>query len=533
MTGLSGTASLLRLAARRDRVLIPTSALALVVVVAGSAQATVALYPDESAALAPLRAVLANPALTALYGPITSESLDSFATFKTILTGAVFLCLLAYVVVRRHTRTEEEEGRLELLGAGAIGRRAPLAAAVLLGTVAVLGTALLTMVGAIAAGLGRTGSVALGVSWIVMGLTWVGVTAVAAQLTETARGTAGFALGALALAYLLRALGDVAADDSPLRLLTWLSPLGWGEKVAPYGANRFWLLAVGLVAYAALLIAAFVLQSRRDLGAGILPSRVGPARGRLHSSLALTLRLARGTLVGWFVAFVVLGAVVGSLAGNVQSFLDSPETADLLRKMGGSDGSIVDTFFATEIHVAAVAAAALGISLVTRLRTEETAGLAEAVLATTVPRRRWALEHLVVAMAGTAVLMACLGVVAGALDSGRTGDVAGSIGRLSGAALSTLPAVWVCIAVAAVLIGVAPRFTGVSWAVLIAFFTLGEFGDLLGLPAVVSGLSPFAHLPSLPGGETAVGASLVLLGVAALCAAIGLEGLRRRDLPFG
>lgn len=125
MTGLSGTGSLLRLAARRDRVLIPVSALALVFVVAGSAQATVALYPDVAAAMAPLRAVLANPALTALYGPITSESLDSFATFKTLLMGAVFLCFLAYVVVRRHTRTEEEEGRLELLGAGAIGRRAP------------------------------------------------------------------------------------------------------------------------------------------------------------------------------------------------------------------------------------------------------------------------------------------------------------------------------------------------------------------------------------------------------------------------
>ena len=392
MTGLSGTGILLRLAARRDRLLIPLSAVALVFVVAGSAQATVALYPDPSAALAPIRTIVANPALQALYGPITSDSLDSLATFKTILLGAVFLCLLAYVVVRRHTRAEEEDGRLELLGAGAIGRRAPLAAAVLLGTVAVLGTALLTTVGAIAVGLDRTGSVALGVAWIVMGLTWVGVTAVAAQLTETARGTAGLALGALAVAYLVRAVGDVAADDSPLRLLTWLSPLGWGVKVAPYGANRLWVLAVGLAAYALLLVLAFVLQARRDLGAGILPSRVGPERGNLRSSLALMLRLARGTFVGWFVAFVVLDAVVGSLAGNVQSFVDSPETADLLRRMGGGRGSIIDTFFATEMHAAAVAAAALGISLVTRLRTEETAGRAETLLSTGLPRWRWALD---------------------------------------------------------------------------------------------------------------------------------------------
>ncbi len=533
MTGLSGTGLLLRLAARRDRLLIPLSALGLVFVVAGSAQATVALYPDPSAAIAPLRTIMANPALQALYGPITSETLDSLATFKTILTGAVFLCLLAYVVVRRHTRTEEEEGRLELLGAGAIGRQAPLAAAVLLGSVAVLGTALLTTVGAIAAGLDRTGSVALGVAWVVTGLTWVGVTAVAAQLTETARGTAGLALGALALAYLLRAFGDVAVADSPARLLTWISPLGWGVKVAPYGANRLWLLAVGLVAYALLLVLAFALQGRRDLGAGILPSRVGPARGALRTSLALMLRLARGTFVGWLVAFVVLGAVVGSLAGNVQSFVESPETADLLRKMGGGEGSIIDTFFATEIHVAAVAAAALGVSLVTRLRTEETAGRAETVLATGLPRWRWALEHIVVAMAATTVLMVSLGVVAGAMDASRTGDAAASIGALTSAGLSTLPAVWVCIGVAAVLFGLAPRFTGAAWVALIVFLTLGEFGDLLGLPSVVSGLSPFAHLPALPGGEVAVGSALVLVGVAVACAAAGLVGLRRRDFPAG
>ncbi|WP_139142702.1 hypothetical protein [Humibacillus sp. DSM 29435] len=301
--------------------------------------------------------------------------------------------------------------------------------------------------------------------------------------------------------------------------------------MAPYGANRFWLLAVGLAAYAALLVLAFALQGRRDLGAGILPSRVGPARGHLSSSLALTLRLARATLVGWFAAFVVLGAVVGSLAGNVQSFLDSPETTDLLRKMGGCEGSLIDTFFATEIHVAAVAVAALGISLVTRMRAEETGGRAETVLATGVPRWRWAVEHIVVAVVATAGLMLCLGVVAGAMDAGRTGDAASLIGRLTGAGLSTLPAVWVCIGVATVLFGLVPRFTGVAWAVLVAFFALGEFGELLGLPSVVSGLSRFAHLPALPGGQVAVGTALVLVGVAVASLVAGPAGLTRRDLP--
>ncbi len=185
---------------------------------------------------------LSNPALVAMYGPISSLGIDSIATFKSVLLGGVFLALLAYVVVRRHTRTEEEAGRLELLGAGVVGRRAALTAAVLLGTFAVLLTVVLTVVWSIAVGLDPAGSVALGVTWLVIGLSWVGVTAVAAQLTSSTRGTAGWSLGALAVAFLVRAVGDTAAADSPARFLSWLTPLGWGVKVSPFGENRYWVV---------------------------------------------------------------------------------------------------------------------------------------------------------------------------------------------------------------------------------------------------------------------------------------------------
>jgi len=529
-SGLTGTARLLRLAGRRDRVLIPVSALTLAAVVAGSAQATFDLYPDRSMAGGALRETLDNPAIVAIYGPVASATIDALATFKTVLMGGVFLCMLAYVVVRRHTRSEEEEGRLELLGSGVVGRRAPLAAAVLLATAAVLGTAVLTTLGAVAVGLDPGGSVALGVSWTVMGLTWVGVTAVAAQLTESARGTAGFALGALAVAYMLRALGDAAGDDSPVRFLTWLSPLGWGELVQPYGANRTWLLLVGVLAYAVLLLVAFALLERRDLGAGVLPSRPGPARGSVRTVGGLTRRLARGTLIGWTVGFVVLGVVVGSLGGSVQSFVDSPEIADMLRKLGGGSGSITDTFFATELRFAAIGAAALGIALTTRMRTEETTGRLEAVLATPATRLQWAMSHLLGALAATAFVLAVVGLAAGVIDGQRTGDVGGSAARMLGAALSALPAVWVCVAVAVLLVGLVPRLTGLAWGVLIGFLVLGEFGVIMGLPSWLTAVSPFDHLSQLPGGTLEVAPLVGLAVVAACIAAVGLTGLTRRDI---
>lgn len=531
MSGFTGTGALLRLAARRDRVLIPVSVLALVVLVAGSAQATIDLYPTTESALGAMGDIVTNPALVAMYGPLTSPTIDSFSVFKTILLGGVFLCLLAYIVVRRHTRTEEEEGRLELVGAGVVGRRAPLAAAILLGVLAVLVTCVLTTGSAIAVGLDRTGSVALGVAWLTMGLTWVGVTAFAAQLTETARGTAAFSLGALAVAFLLRAVGDTAEEGSPLTFLTWLSPIGWGEKVSPYGANQLWPLLLGIAAFGLLCVAAFSLLERRDLGAGVIPPRPGPARSRMRTVEAFTAYLARGTVIGWVITAVVLGSVVGSIAGNVQSLMDSPQTAEMLRKLGGGAGMIVDVFFSAELHIASVAVAAMGISLVTRLRSEETSLRGESVLATSVTRVRWALSHIGVAVLATTLVMVLVGIAAGLADSQRTGDAAGSIGRLVGASIVTLPAIWVCVGIALVFVGLLPRHTGLVWAVLIGFLLLGEFGAIFGLPEWVQSLSPFGHVPGLPAADLVMTPLVTLTAIAAGLVLVGTGALRQRDFP--
>ena len=158
MSSLTGTGILLRLAWRRDRVLIPASLLALTALSVGSAQATIDLYPTDQAAVDGLGSVLGNPSIVAMYGPIAAENRDALSVFKTVLMGAVFVGLLAYAVVRRHTRVEEEVGRLELVGAGVVGRRAPLTAAMTLASLAVVGAGLLTTAGLIAVGLDATGS---------------------------------------------------------------------------------------------------------------------------------------------------------------------------------------------------------------------------------------------------------------------------------------------------------------------------------------------------------------------------------------
>ena len=134
------------------------------------------------------------------------------------------------------------------------------------------------------------------------------------------------------------------------------------------------------------------------------------------------------------------------------------------------------------------------------------------------------------AVLASAAVMLVSAVVAGLVHGADAGDVSGAVARLTGAALSTLPAVWVVLAVAVLLYGAVPRLTGLAWAALIVFLLLGEFGDLLDLPSWLVDLSPFAHLPALPGGVLEWTPLVGLAVVAAVACGAGLAALARRDI---
>ncbi len=530
-TRLAGFSHLLRLAWRRDRILIPSSVLGLVLLAVGSAQATLALYPTDESASEGLAGVLSNPSVIALYGPVASNTADALAVFKTVMMGAFLTAVLGFVVVRRHTRTEEDEGRLELLGAGVVGRWSALAAAVTLGTVAVVAASVLSGLGLAALGMDPLGSIAFAVSWLTAGLAMVGVSAVAVQLASTTRGAAGLGFGFLGAMFALRALADSADTGTFVHGLGWLSPLGWTGRVEAYGANRTWLLLPGLLTLAVGVAVAVVLLDRRDLGAGLLPARDGPSRGgwMLGNPFTLVTRLARGTIIGWTVGMVLGGLVVGSLIGSVSDMVDDPAIRDLLEKLGGSTGSVEDVYLATEIHFVAVAVAAAGIALVLRLVGAERSGLGEVVLSTPTSRLRWFGAHVALPVVLTTALMALVGVVVG-LVGPTVSATAPSVGASVGATTAALPAIWVMTGVAAFLVGALPRFAPFAWGVLIVTFMLTEIGPLTKLPSWLVNVSPFTHLSPLPGGQFEVVSAGILTLLALLLIGAGYWAYHHRDV---
>lgn len=529
MSRLAGTASLVRLALRRDRIVMPLWVAAFVLMAASSASAVHGLYPTMTSRLMAALDVNSSGALVALYGRIYDPtSLGALAMFKLTAFGAAMVGVASIVTVVRHTRSEEEHGRLELVGAAVVGRFAALTAALLVVAAADLVLGGLTAAGLAAEGLPIAGSLAFGLSWAAVGIAFAALAAAAAQLTGSARTATGVSLAVLGGAYLLRAMGDAAAAGGP-RWLSWLSPVGWGQQVRAFAGERWWVLAL-LAAFAlAAVVAAYVLAAHRDLGAGLVPDRPGPARASaaLGGPFGLAWRLQRGAFVFWLACFVLLGAVLGSIATNVADFMDSPQARELFLRLGGQKG-LIDAYLAAELGFTGVIASAFGIQAALRLHAEEDGGRLEPLLATATTRRRWAASHVVIALAGTAALLAAGGLAAGVTYSLQAGDSSLVWPVLQGA-LVQLPAACVLTGVAVALFGLAPRLSAAAWGVLAAFVMLGEIGPVLQLPQALLDLSPFAHTPKLPGSALAWTPLLWLTAVAVALLAAGLAGFRRRD----
>jgi ABC-2 type transport system permease protein len=528
MSALAGTGALLGAALRRDRVVLPAWIYGTVALAASTALSADRLYPTAASRAELAASIEANGSVRALTGqPFDLSTVGGYTAWRVGGYIALVAGLMSLLLVVRHSRAEEEAGRAELVGAGATGRHAVLAAALAVAGLADLVAAGLITAILLGAGEPLAGAVALGAAAGAAGLVFAGVAAVTAQVASTARAASGAAGAVLAAAFLVRGIGDVRGGAP-----SWLSPLGWAEQVRPYAGDRWAVLLLPLAAVVLLVAAAAALLPRRDLGAGLLPVRPGPAEAapRLRGPLALAWRLQRGTLLGWTVGVAAGGLAVGSVAADVGGLIEESQAADVFRRLGGGASDLVTAYLSSVIGLVALVTAGYAIQAVLRVRAEETSQRAEPVLAAAVSRTRWAGAHVLLAAAGSAWLMLVLAVTTGLLHGARVGDVGGQVRSLVAASLAQVPAVWVLAGLAVALTGVLPRLVGLGWAALGACLAVGQLGEVLELPDGVLDLSPFRHVPSLPVGAVSVLPLAMLLAVAAVLAGAGLSGLRRRDI---
>ena len=532
MSTLTGTGALARLILRLDRVRLPIWIIVMGLVPVGTASAFQSLYTSDAERAQFAATISANPAFTALLGPLYDSSVGGLTAWRVGTLGSFILGIMAVLTVIRHTRDDEETGRRELLGSTVLGRNAPLAAAMLVTTATGLLIGVFVTAGLGGLGLPWTGAIAFGAGFVAVTVAFAAVGALAAQLTQAGSTGRGVGIGVVGVFFLVRMAGDASAANG-LGWLSWLSPIGWFSRLRPFAGEQWWVFALWVGFAAVVLAAAVAISARRDVGEGAFPPRPGPARAArwLRNPAGLAWRLHRGSLIGWTIGLAVLGAVYGGAADSIADILrDSPQLEEMFENLGGAQ-TLTDTFFSVAVGIIAIIAAAYSIRSVLKLKSEEDELRAELVLATATPRPRYAWSHLFYGVVGPVVILAVAGVVAGATYGSMIGDIGGQVPRVLVAAMAQVPAVWVVTGITMALYGILPRWSSVSWGVLATCLILGQLGQILRFPQWSLNLSPFSHVPLIPAEDVSATPFLALLAVGVALVVAGLVGFRNRDIP--
>ncbi|MFT4211745.1 MAG: polyketide antibiotic transporter [Microbacterium sp.] len=535
---MNGLGPLLRQRLRRDR-------LQLLLWILGTALLAYAGYAGVSQSYGTfedrqnvLAAALANPVILMFRGLPSGPAEGAFVAFEVLPWLAMLAALMSVFLAVRHTRGDEEAGRAELVSATPAARVAPTIATIVHGVLANLVLGALTGLALAATGLDAGGSLLMGAAAGATGVAFLGIALVAAQLMRTSRGASSLSVWVLVAAFVVRGFGNAAgvAGDDLTHLTsawpTWISPFGWAEQTRPYDADLWWPALLALGVGLALALTAALLQSARDLGAGFLPERRGPAAARpgLRTAHALVWRLAAGSIVGWAVGAALTGLLATTLGSIVDQVAGSnPAVAQILEKIASS-GSLEEATVGVFFTMLGILAACCAVQTVVRARQEEAHGTAEALLASAVGRVRWLTGYLVVATCAVLVVVAVAMLAAYAGIATNDGDA--SLYRVvTVAGLGQLAAASVFTAVTALVFVLAPRQTiGVAWALVLAGTMLGMFGPLLGLPGWSTDISPFAVTPTVSGGEVDVRGLWWLLLVIAAGAGAAITLMRRREL---
>ena len=269
---------------------------------------------------------------------------------------------MSVFIVIRHSRADEEAGRLELIGSARVGRQAPLVSAIGVAALANVVIAAVLCVVLPLLGLPAAGSVALSLAIGTCGLAFTGIAAVTAQLASGARAARGLAFGVLGVAFLARAVGDSAGGGGPA-WLTWVLPLGWTEEIRPFAGERWWVLALPLALCAAGVGLAFALAARRDYGAGLLPDRPGRpfASGLLRGPFSLAWRLQWGTLAAWAAGYAILFAVCGAAGKGIGQLVGSSGALEKEFTRLGGQAAIVNAYLASLMLLAGLGAAGYAV----------------------------------------------------------------------------------------------------------------------------------------------------------------------------
>lgn len=525
-----GTGHLTRLLLRQNRFKIILWLLGLVGITLMVANVYPTVYTSQED-IQGFAITMENPAMIAMLGPhypIEDYNLGTVFANEMLLFTTIAAAVMNSLFVSSSTRNDEEEGRLEMVRALPVGRLAYLTAS---GMMILLVNGLLFLL----TGLGLGIVDASGITWesaflyaailAGTGLFFASLTALFAQLAETSRGTTRLSVGTLIVAYIVRAIGDVENG-----IVSLFSPLGWSVRSQVFLENEWWPITALAAGTVVLLIAALFFNLQRDIKAGLLPDRKGKiyASSFLKTSVGLTWHLEKINLIGWAAVLFFLSAAFGAILGELETFFSDMDIIQAYFS-AESSSSLTDQFIALLMSIMSVFAAIPITAILLKLKKEEQLGRMENFYSRSVSRNNIFSSYYVVSFVGAVALQIVTGLGL-YLTGNQSLEVGLEFGTVMAAALVYIPAIWLIIGLAALLIGIFPKGSSLAWLYIVFSFVVIYIGDLMDFPGWLNNLSSFTHVPQImtEGMDwTSIG---VLSAISVVFSLLGLVGYNKRDI---
>ncbi|MCF1684023.1 tetronasin resistance protein [Tetragenococcus halophilus] len=480
---------------------------------------------------------LQNPAMISMVGPTPVETASNYTlgamyTHEMLLFCGLFAMIIAVLHVVGHTRKEEDLGLTELVRSFQIGRQANSLATMI--EIVFINVLLALFIGGVLVSFGADtisveGSLLFSTSIGIAGIIGASIGLVLAQIMPSSAGAAGSALGIIGLFYVIRAGTDVSNVS-----LSMINPLGWTYLTYPFTDNNWIPVIFALIFIVILVVIAFSLEGARDMGDGFLPQREG--RGNAKKSLlsvhGLFIRINRGIIIAWLIAFVIMGAAYGSIYGDMQTFLESN---DIMKQMFTHSGfSIEESATGTLMMIMIVLVSILPITLVNKLFAEESRLHLSQFYATRATRARLYWTSI-----GLAILASLMGILLAAGGLGSTAVTA--MGEKStmdiidflAAGFNFLPAVLFFTGLAAFALGWVPKLGKVVYIYLAYSFLLNYFEGILDLPEWFSKTAIQSWIPRLPIEDFDISIFIIISVISIVLIVLGFLGYNRRDMNEG
>lgn len=178
--------------------------------------------PDTSVLVETMK----NPAMVSMIGPVFVE--DSYTTgsiYANYMSVYVGLMFAAWNILftTRHTRLDEERGRMEIIKSLPVGDYANISGTITVSFIINLLVCLFLIVGfkALSPDMELKSIVNFSISTTVFGFLFTGITLIFAQISTSSTLTNSLSFLSLFAFYILRAVGDVSYE-----FLSLISPLG-------------------------------------------------------------------------------------------------------------------------------------------------------------------------------------------------------------------------------------------------------------------------------------------------------------------